>query len=63
MTREDFDGLVKDLFEEYLPKVGKADKNSFIQALAAELQDMGLDIEDEGDEDDSDDDDVEELNF
>ena len=62
MTREEFVELARDLFEEYLPKVSKTDRNSFTQAFAAELQDRGLDIEDEFEEEE-DSDDVEELKF
>lgn len=61
MTREEFVELSKDLFEEYLPKVNKTDRNAFVQALIAELQDKGLDIEEDFEDEDSDD--VEELEF
>jgi hypothetical protein len=62
ITSTEFTDLAKDLFEEYLPKVSKTDRNSFIQALMAELQDVGLNIEDDDDEDE-DDSGVEELEF
>lgn len=61
MTRTEFIELTKDLFEEYLPKVSKADRKSFIEAQLGELEDAGLEIEEDYEDDETEE--VEELDF
>jgi hypothetical protein len=50
MTKTEFVEVGLEVFEELLPKTRGAARRAFLLALAAELQDFGLDIEDDSSE-------------
>ena len=54
MTRSEFKQVGVDIFAELLPKAKAADVQEFLSAFVTELQEQGLDIDD--DEDPTDDD-------
>ena len=60
MTRTEFQEVAEEIFAELLPKVKPADRTEAIDALVTELQDRGLEIEDDEDEDFEDDEESEE---
>ncbi len=49
MTRSEFKQIGADVFAELLPKVKNADVQEFLSTLMAELEDQGLEIEDDED--------------
>jgi hypothetical protein len=52
MTRSEFRTIAADVFAELLPKVKASEERSFISTLMAELEDQGLELDnDEADED------------
>ena len=62
MTRTEFKQIGLDVFMELLPKVKMTDMQEFLDTLMTELNDQGLEIEDDEDEDSGEaDDDFEEL--
>jgi len=62
MTRTEFKQIGIDVFMELLPKVKMTDMQEFLDTLMTELNDQGLEIEDDEDEDSGEaDDDFEEL--
>lgn len=62
MTRTEFKQIGIDVFMELLPKVKMVDMQEFLDTLMTELNDQGLEIEDDEDEDsDGEADDFEEL--
>jgi len=56
MTRSEFKQVGVDVFAELLPKTKSADVQEFLAALLTELQEQGLDVEDDGDSDEESDD-------
>ena len=65
MTRTEFKEAAEEVFAELLPKVKAADRTEAINELITELQDRGLEIDDDEDDEDLDDEggDEEELEF
>lgn len=65
MTRTEFREAAEEVFAELLPKVKAADRTEAINELITELQDRGLEIDDDEDEDLDDEggEDEEELEF
>ena len=62
MTRTEFKQIGLDVFMELLPKVKMTDMQEVLDTLMTELNDQGLEIEDDEDEDSGEaDDDFEEL--
>jgi len=51
MTRTEFKQVGVDVFAELLPKIKAADVQEFLNTFITELQDQGLDVEDDEDSD------------
>jgi hypothetical protein len=62
MTRSEFKQVGVDVFAELFPKIKSADVQEFLSTLIAELEDQGLEIDDDEeifDEDETEEDDIE----
>lgn len=51
MTKTEFKEIANEVFAELLPKVKGGDRREAISTLLSELEDSGLDIEDDEEED------------
>ncbi len=52
MTKSEFKEVAEEVFTEMLPKVRASDRIEAVKTLITELQDRGLDIEDDEDDED-----------
>jgi hypothetical protein len=63
MTLEEFVEVGNDVLAEYMPKSNATVRREVLLALADELRDQGLDIDEVEEEESDDDDDLEEIDL